>query len=526
MPGQPFGQSCCWRWAALPLTFSTRYSFIPAILKCVSEYFGRNIIIISLLHRPTLSITGSPPLLITAIVTLGSTLAADETIYCLGQRIHDALRWVIFASGHFEPPAPLWCLQALLLVQAQGKMFSSSKNHEMAHIFHGAVLTRMERGRATYTTPVPIPERCSWHQWAEDEFSRRTSFFAFVMDAQHSSVFGHTPVLSVSDMRLPLPCMESLWECPSSEQWEEILRLAPKPPHFLPTLRALLGKTLVPSTCSNFSRFILLHGLLNLTTHLLSRDCTTLGIEFGKVGSTNINAPTTPIVEDWKEIMSRAINCWSFCLYSPEPSLCLEAAQGLHRMAYITLYTNIADIHLIAKDHSPHQLDISILQKKNLTRALSRLKAWSQKDEAKKAVLHALLLIKETMLTRRRYRAKEDIIAFRLWCIYYAMLVLWTYGVMVAEGCSPSSSSDGETTLRAEGYVVQIMSSLQNGGHTATISPDISKTKGLMCAVRDALESARWGLIQEAHVTLTRLIETVPRLAGNVFVSSPMTENI
>jgi hypothetical protein len=50
-----------------------------------------------ILHRPSLSVAEVHPLLLTAIVTLGATLAADPVFYFLGQQIHDALRWIILA---------------------------------------------------------------------------------------------------------------------------------------------------------------------------------------------------------------------------------------------------------------------------------------------------------------------------------------------------------------------------------------------------------------------------------------------
>jgi hypothetical protein len=53
----------------------------------------------------------------------------------------------------FEPPIPLWCLQALLLVQAYGKMISSRKNYEMAHIFHGAIITVSGLGQEPWWAP-------------------------------------------------------------------------------------------------------------------------------------------------------------------------------------------------------------------------------------------------------------------------------------------------------------------------------------------------------------------------------------
>lgn len=49
-----------------------------------------------ILHRPTLDPATAPPLLIAAIVTLGSTLSKDEDHFQVSTQIHDSLRYIIF----------------------------------------------------------------------------------------------------------------------------------------------------------------------------------------------------------------------------------------------------------------------------------------------------------------------------------------------------------------------------------------------------------------------------------------------
>lgn len=63
---------------------------------CFNLYFENYHSHFPILHRPTLIAAAAEPLLIASIITLGSTLATDEAIYSLGQRIHDSLRWIIF----------------------------------------------------------------------------------------------------------------------------------------------------------------------------------------------------------------------------------------------------------------------------------------------------------------------------------------------------------------------------------------------------------------------------------------------
>jgi hypothetical protein len=47
---------------------------------------------------------------------------------------------------HALPPARLWVLQALLLLELYEKMFSTRMLHERAHIHRAATITLMRRG--------------------------------------------------------------------------------------------------------------------------------------------------------------------------------------------------------------------------------------------------------------------------------------------------------------------------------------------------------------------------------------------
>ena len=334
----------------------------------------------------------------------------------------------------------------------------------------------------------------SWRRWVEEESSKRIAFFAFLMDAQHSSLFGHTPSLSANDIKLQLPCSEPLWDCPTKERWKETIRHTPDPPQFLPTLKALLNKTPVPPICSAYSRFVLLHGLMSVTTHLIARDLTTLGVGAGKIPPRDSSSPSSQI-EDWKEIMSRAVDTWSFSLMSRSSSICLEAGRPLHRMAYITIDTNIHDFHIIAG--APSLLG-SLLSRTDYAKANRRVRSWTDKPASKKTLYHSLLLVQETVFTSKCYRAKDDNLALRAWCLYQVTLILWAYGYMT-EGKPEASTA----TLGAEEYLVHMLSSLATDKGRITRA---NCTRGLIQTIQESLEGCRWELLKEAHETLGRLL--------------------
>lgn len=336
----------------------------------------------------------------------------------------------------------------------------------------------------------------AWHLWIEQESSRRASFFAFVMDAQHVSIFGHSPALSVSDIRLPLPCSETVWTAKSASRWEREKSKYEEPPSFLSALRGLLARRPLPSTYSPFTRFVLLHGLFSVTKHMQERDLTASDV--GGARMSTDECPESPSnlseVDAWRDILDRAIETWSLSLLSQEPSLCLEAAKPLHRMAHITIHVNLIDFHTFARAPS---LMGNRTSPNEYARAKKRIEQWRAKSISKRTLSQCLLLIQETMFTRKQYKASEDNIALRPWCLYHATSIVWAYGVLT------SGSSQGPF-LSAEEYLMHMLNGLLVGDGQVTIA---NRTSGLIDTVRKSLRNCRWELLQEAHITLGNLID-------------------
>lgn len=340
----------------------------------------------------------------------------------------------------------------------------------------------------------------AWHLWIEQESSRRASLFAFIMDAQHVSIFGHSPALSVSDIRLLLPCPEALWTAKTASHWKREKCKYEAPPTFLSALRGLLARRPLPSTYSPFTRFILLHGLFSVTKHMQERDLTAADVGGAKT-STNESLPSSPSnlseVDAWRDILDRAIETWSLCLVSQEPSLCLEAAKPLHRMAHITIHVNLIDFHTFAKAPS---LMGNRTSSNEYARARKRIEQWAMKSIAKRTISQCLLLIQETMFTRKQYKASEDNIALRPWCLYHATLIVWAYGIL-------TKGNTSAPFLSAEEYLIHMLNGLLVGDGQVAIA---NRTSGLIDTVRKSLRGCRWELLKEAQITLGNLIDTGP----------------
>ncbi|KAJ5614497.1 hypothetical protein N7528_008151 [Penicillium herquei] len=457
-----------------------------------------------MLHRPTFIISDVHPLLLGAIVALGSTLAEDNNLFLLGQRVHDALQLTVINNGSFAPPISLWCLQTWLLLQAHGKMMSSRKSFELAQVFHAAILTSMKQSDPS-TTERPIAgteAKKDWTTWIQEESWRRAAFFALCMDAQHACLFGHSPVLSVSDMRMSLPCKEALWECSTPQAWAQMLQSGnlKQPVDFRSTLRVILKESIMPSAYSEYARFIILHGLICLQAHLQRTPPLTLGIEQSESSSGEGEADQDSAPEkipSWKNEISRALSAWSNCLLALQPSLCLIAAGPLYRIAQITLHVKVTDLLTLAKEHK-HVASLQTSEKS--IQARGRMYEWASSDSACEAVRFSLLLVRETMFSGQPYRAQEDRIAPRPWCLYIAVLTLWAYGEMKQSDCLPNQDNSREAT--AEEYMIRMTEALERGLKDPIQGTDVV---GLLGATRDALANCRWELLQEACHVLENL---------------------
>ncbi|KAI1335659.1 fungal-specific transcription factor domain-containing protein [Xylariaceae sp. FL0016] len=466
----------------------------------------------SLFHKPTFSVRSAPPLLLVALLTLGATLSPNDEHYRVAEEIHQNLRWLIFTSPEFQAPAPLWIIQALLIVQSYEKMFSTRRQHEMAHIFHYSVITLMRRG-SCYSLDMEGDGDTSsiertWHRWAETEMSYRAAYFAFVMDSQHTSLFGHTAALSITDIQLPLPCSEALWNAQNAAAWNSERSRAPSTPRFLSALRALLSHHPIPHTYSPFARFVLLHGLFCLTRHMIERDQTAscIGMLDQNPLGTDTGPCSTPELDNWRDRLDRAIDTWSFSLLSQEPSLCLEAARPLQRIAHVSIRISLIDFHILA---GAPTLATGVRAKRDsaqFSRAYKRISEWVRHNKAKKTLKHCLLLIQETMFTRTRYAATEDNIVLRPWILYHMTLVLWAYGAITDRAGRPRDQkcSVGSHHWTAEEYLSHMLNSLMGEGELSQIQ-GTSRTDGLVAAVSAALTNCRWKLLEEAKETLNRL---------------------
>ncbi|KAI0871241.1 fungal-specific transcription factor domain-containing protein [Hypoxylon argillaceum] len=442
--------------------------------ECVRHYWDIVAPRLPIVHQPTFSPARCPIHLLLVMIALGaaqihgqSPTGEHEEYKALADLIITSIRLEIFGNKGAVPPVDLWIAQALLLVEFYEKMYSTRRLHETGHIYHCVTLNLLRRGspligKAGLESPPdeqngvdPVTDdRAWWVRWAETEAMHRVVFGAFMMDILHAAMFGHVADMAPHEIRLPLPCDETLWSAPSHEsarQQEAGLRMyGIRPVFFLDGLkRALHGQEV---RTHSFGRMIIMFGLLSVGWHLRHRETHLKWLDI---------APTASDTRDkWYKILLKAFDDWKTSfddaigttgLSNSEPSGpgqqstangLIQSAAVLYHLAHISLYVDIIDCQVYA---GAKRLVGRKVSSRDLSNVNTRMGVWAGQAITRRAILHAFKLLHRILIDPRQkkiapiqelgghnlgtiqYSVRTDSDPHRPWIMYYATLSIWSF---------------------------------------------------------------------------------------------------
>ncbi|KPM36342.1 hypothetical protein AK830_g10219 [Neonectria ditissima] len=454
-----------------------------------------------ILHRPTFVPETAHDFLLLAVLIMGASMLekkngpSDMTdkISKFTTFVSWNLRWQVFMHADSHPPAKLWVIQTLLILEVYEKLNATRVLHERAHIYFPTTLSLMRRGSAltgkqsSYASRVPSPllspkmgqprhiQTSSrpefdpsspekwWDHWIAQEATRRAAIAAFIIDATHAALFGHTPTLVIHEIKLPLPCDNTLWSSDSPSEIgcveSSLYANGVTPITFLDGLQRTLNGQKVRT--SPFGRIALLAALLSVTWQMHQRD----------LDRSTLGTDTIPGVQErWRPKLLRAFDWWKkdyddgiahvrhaafdwqrLGLSSRGGSDDGDAFQTigtvLYHLGHITVYISMPELCIFAGVPQILGRTVSSL---DWRRTGEKIKEWVASPGAIGGVYHALQLIKLILLQedpRRnglgeasgmsanfnpppypKYDAGNDNLLNRAWALYYASLVLWAYG--------------------------------------------------------------------------------------------------
>ena len=436
-----------------------------------------------ILHKPTFSANKAQNLLLIAVITIGAScldkLHGGEVTQA-GADLSTFLAWhlqtEIFNDADFLPPAKLWIFQALLLLEIYEKMYSTRVLHERAHIHHATTLTLMRRGRTLrgrsaldsppsltdekvfrpYSGPpsaiASTPDHW-WNHWITNEATRRVAFAAFVIDATHATMFGHSATMVAHEMRLPLPCDESLWSATSGIEVGRIEAHLQadgiKPIPFLEGLKRTLSGE--PVRTNSFGRTALMAGLLSVSWHMNQRDMQVRSI--GVIGGKDLWRGTlTKAFDKWesdfdssgtKEVKNYSSSDYQTALGKLDEENIFESRTVLHHLAHMAMHVDIVQCQIFARATRLLGRTITPPDQNSAQRNIREM--WAPKPSARDATFYALKFLSQVLTpdllpsahglrpmvgmgSFDEYSARDDFLLNRPWVLYFAALIVWCYG--------------------------------------------------------------------------------------------------
>ena len=513
-----------------------------------------------ILHKPTFSADKEQNLLLFAIICIGASCLDKAPGQDLSEASADLssflawhLRGEIFKDKHFLPPAKLWVFQTLLLLEIYEKMYADRKLHERAHIHHATTLTLMRRGSSLIgrtsldSPPLLQDERTGrmnstdqgvsstknsdewWKRWILNEATRRVAFAAFIVDSIHATMFGHSATMVAHEMKLALPCEESLWSATSSAEVARIeTRLqsqGTKSMTFFEGLKDTLKEK--PVNTNPFGRTAIMAGLLSVTWHMNQRDVQIhhLGALKALGGKDMWRLPLTKAFGSWKKEFDSSMERDSMNNAYPPGRLdggyIFESRIVLYHLAHMAMNVDVVSCQIFAKatrllGRTTLPSDYDIAQKR------IRLN-WAPRASARHATFYALQFLRLVLLPKNvnthtgvtskgaapfsTYSAREDFLLNQPWVLYYAVLVVWSYGYAL-DGIltEPRPLKDAESQ---HADMIAFLTRVGGIGDPWELERMRNRNDclGLLYVVRDKFNVCRWELLREAANLLDNCIK-------------------
>ncbi|KAK9234327.1 fungal-specific transcription factor domain-containing protein [Lipomyces kononenkoae] len=494
-----------------------------------------------ILHKPSFEADATPGPLLFSIILIGAYYGGA---YDLGLKIAEQLRWVIFGSPGFHPPAKIWIIQSLLILEVYEKTMSTRKLHERAHIHHGTTLQLIRRGStlipsSSTNSSAPVDGSSEiWKRWIEAEMAKRAAFMAFILDVCHATLFTHSLVMSTHEIRMSLPCDEDVWDAMPGDR-NHVLRTPTMP--FLKALKKLLNQQSVAT--GRFGSVVLLCGLMSLSYQMEQLDLQISSLGWGAFRDT-WRTTLAPALDFWKADYDRRFPRINVMSASPGDSTHLQrVVPPMWHMAHVGMRISIYDLQIFC---GVHRVLGRPTRQQDYLASKRRISDWAISERAPDAALHAVASIYEAFVIgdlgsyyrAEGYSAGEDTFVHRAGILSHCAQVIWAYGFCL-EGPESTVLGERDQIVGSTGRSVDDdfedeeqyakIAPVEEGRaflerlHCAKTGRELEATEGknhtvgLLRMISESFKSSKWQLMKENTDVLRGCIQrSLGRDANNV----------
>ncbi|KAJ4374151.1 hypothetical protein N0V83_002892 [Neocucurbitaria cava] len=448
-------------------------------------------------HLPTFSPSKIGPELLACIVSAGAATTPDVPLRKLGFAMHEASR--IGQAKKFESDntsiRDLENIRNLFLQLKVGMWSGISRKMEISESFLQPLLTMLRRGGRfrglTWKEISPNTEdqgsvlEDKWQAWIHQESYLRVVHRAFELDRQSSMALLKPPLISYSEMQLPLPSSNNLWQAKSAVTWKaaylDTASTAAKRPSAIDCLLDL--KHLSQHDHASATYLYMTWGMV-WEYHSMNA----LSVK----SHAKANSNSLILSSRYQELTKQLDD---FRVGSPPLSKSLEVTLEL---MFVHLNAPLDDIQLFA----------GIEGQEEARGAYPVLRDWTKSVSARQALWHA-----GQILRAAEGLPKALLCNFNAIAVYHAGLILWGYGFIKrssATETTPAEIPQTPVVLNGDDFLSSRRFITLNRGLPSIRSPGSQATTSLndVPGVMDVLIQ----LLRATHGA----VEACPPLVGNL----------
>ncbi|KAF5695400.1 het-E-1 heterokaryon incompatibility protein [Fusarium denticulatum] len=244
-----------------------------SLQRLVDSYFSRFHDIQAIIHKPTWTMSACPPILLTAMASVGALLSDSQSDYELSVALSEICSTMINWMGASDATnySDVSYLNALCLYQIYSLGSGKRQLYQNADRSRGLLIGGLRgigllnpRSSITLSHEHEISRGLEdhhvlandWKNWIKMESGRRAAWAAFEYDCSLCTLTSRRGIVDLSELPSELPCPESMWNATSARAWFALMsRLGQDDsrPNLSKVLKQALAERELPSSLGSWA---------------------------------------------------------------------------------------------------------------------------------------------------------------------------------------------------------------------------------------------------------------------------------
>ncbi|KAI0398037.1 fungal-specific transcription factor domain-containing protein [Xylariaceae sp. FL0594] len=198
---------------------------------CIKLYFVRFNPVFPVVHAPSFRPSSENAILLLSVCSVGALFMGSPAAAAQGRKIFQTLNKANLSSWdtYIRRDAREWrsLVQASIIGQTFGMLSGQPDNVCMTESFHGTAIAWARQGGFFKIRQAPLPSAHEaesskeevWRRWIDAEESVRLVLALYVHDSEFATTFHHEPLLRHYPDKLPVCHSDELFFAPTAAEW-------------------------------------------------------------------------------------------------------------------------------------------------------------------------------------------------------------------------------------------------------------------------------------------------------------------